>query len=86
MTKEEFKKIMTECVPIAWEGDSALKGLNIIHKYLPDKTILVAAEHDIIYSVDVDELIDAGLTDEDANELRALNWGISEFDSLCCFV
>jgi hypothetical protein len=52
-----------------------------------EKDILVAAEHDIIYSVDIDEIIEAGITEKDATDLMLLNWGIDvDNDCLYCFV
>lgn len=73
-----------------WEGDNAFQGLQIISKYFDiSKTeILVSAEHDIIYSVGTDELIEAGLTDEDAVALARLNWmaDAEESERFGCFV
>lgn len=66
------------------EGDNALNGLLIIRKYLPKEGI-EGAEHDIIYSVGVRELLDAGLIEEDAIELRRNNWMIED-DALACYV
>ena len=65
-------------------GDNAMKGLLIITKYLPTAGI-GAAEHDVIYSVSSDRLVEAGITAEDAVTLRRLNWMIDE-ESLACFV
>ena len=67
-----------------YDDDNAILGLLIIRKYMPKRGI-ECAQHDIIYSVDADELIEAGLTEKDAIELRNLNWMISE-ESLACFV
>ncbi len=64
--------------------DNAFLGLLIIRKYIPGCGI-EGAEHDLIYSAGVDELLEAGLTEEDAIELRNLNWMI-EYNSLACFV
>jgi len=72
-----------------WDGDNAWQGLQILAKYVnPMKTDLIAgADHDVIYSVNVDEVLNAGLTEEDAKALRKLNWMIDE-DGECfaCFV
>ena len=66
-----------------WEGDNAFQGLQILSKYTYN--LIQGAGHDIIYSADVDEVIEAGLTLEDAKALRQLNWMIDE-DSFACFV
>ena len=91
MTREEFIEILEDeddTIPVEWEGDNAVKGLKIIERYMPDEASLITgAEHDIIYSVGVDKMIDAGVTKEDATTLRGLNWGVDEDgEYLFCFV
>lgn len=85
MDAKRFEEIM--------EGDShqsdydrcaALLGLNLIAKYLPDSGIW-AAYHDQIFACSVDELLGAGLTEEDAMELRNMGWFVDK-DSLVKFV
>jgi hypothetical protein len=87
MTREELELIMNEDSG-PWTGDNAFQGLQILRKYVPeDRNVLEAAEHDIIYSVDVDKILEYGITEEDAKELRRLNWMIDgDSDSLACFV
>jgi len=85
MKREDFEIIMDgERDLVSCEGDNAFLGLQIIVKYLP-KSGVEGADHDIIYSADVDKLLEAGLTEDDAIQLRKLNWIISE-DCLACFV
>ncbi len=79
MNRERFDEIM--------DADSTrlrdykkcriLLGLNIIAKYLPNSGV-GDAQHDIIYAADVDELLEAGLTEFDAIELCNMNWIIDE--------
>lgn len=88
MTVEKFTEIM-EVIGIHKQFDDSeqcnvLMGLNIIVKYLPTKGI-EATQHDIIYSVDVKEIVEAGITEEDTIKLSELNWMIDE-DSLACYV
>ncbi len=88
ITRERFVEIFNQNFA-SWEGDNALQGLLIIAKYFnyKEKDCLVDAGHEIIYSVSVDDIIEAGITEEDANKLKELNWMIdSEHDSLACFV
>lgn len=87
MTNERFIEILSEDSG-SWRGDNAFKGLQIIAKYIsPDeKSLIVAAEHDIIYSVDVDKLIEAGISEDDATALRQLNWMVEDDSYLACFV
>jgi len=66
------------------KGCNALTGLLIIQKYLPNRGI-EAAGHDIIYSAEVEELVEAGITEEDTVLLRDYNWMVDE-ESLACFV
>ena len=88
MNREEFDLIFDDDesggIKLCEDGCNALKGLNIITKYFPNAGVQ-AAEHDIIYSVSADGLVEAGITEVDARELHALNWMIDE-DRLACFV
>lgn len=59
------------------EGDYTILGLLLIQKYLP-KSGIEGADHDIIYGADVDALVEAGITEEDAIMLRDLNWMIRD--------
>ena len=86
MDTERLEEIFFE-TETDWTGDNAFKGLEIIKKYFPEKRVISAAGHDIIYSVDVNELCEAGITEEDAISLRKLNWMIKpDFECLACFV
>lgn len=88
ITEERVREIF-EDTESKWEGDNAFKGLQIIAKYFDvEKTdILCWAGHDEICSVDIDEAIEAGMTEEDFTSLAKLNWMInSDSDSLACFV
>lgn len=83
MDRERFDEIFSEDSD-KWEGDNAIQGLKIIEKYMPGSGI-EGAEHDIIYSVEVDALIEAGITVEDAKKLRDINWMIDD-GGMACFV
>jgi hypothetical protein len=87
MEREELEKIFDE-TKSSWNGDNAMQGLHVIGKYfdIKKKDILCDAAHDIIYSVEVDEILEAGLTEEDAKTLAKLNWMIDkELNCLACF-
>ena len=83
MDKNEFIRIF-DGDSGEWDGDNALQGLKIIEKYVPGRGI-EGAEHEIIYSVTVDQLVEGGITKEDAEELRRLNWMV-EYGAMACFV
>ena len=86
MTREELNAIMDGDNDFdAYRGKSrVLIGLNLLAKYIPCPEISPA--HDIIYACDVDELLEAGLTESDANELRKMNWMIDdEFECFAIF-
>ena len=87
MDRERFEEIMDGDSKLGdYDDDNAFLGLQIIRKYMSKKGI-EGADHDIIYSSDIDKLLEAGLTEEDATELRNLNWMIDdEGDCLACFV
>ncbi len=82
MTRERLEEIFEE-VDSKWEGDNAFQGLQILSKYTD--RLIEGANHDIIYSCDVDSVIDK-LTEEDAYALRKLNWHIEDNDYFACFV
>jgi hypothetical protein len=85
MNREKFIEIMLdEDIKVSWEGCNVFLGLEIIRKYLP-KSGIEGASHDIVYSVDIDEIIEAGITEEDVRKLRSLNW-LTEDEYLACFV
>ena len=86
MERTEFEKIFQE-TETGWTGDNAFQGLEIIKKYFPDKRVISGSGHDKIYSVDIDELIESGITEEETIRLRKLNWMIdNENECLACFV
>ena len=86
MTREEFEKIF-EVENAKWEGDNVLQGLKIMEKYIdPQKTLIQGADHGIIYSIDIDQLIDSGITEGDAIKLQRLNWMIKDSEYMACFV
>ena len=82
MTKNEFKKIFKK-TKSEWDGDNAYQGLQIIAKYT--EYLIQGAEHDVIFSEDIDVLIKKGIIKEDVTKLARLNWSI-EFDRLICYV
>lgn len=65
-------------------GCNVMHGLRVIEKYLPTYGI-TGASKDTVYSVDVNQLIDAGITKGDVWELRRANWMVEE-EYLACFV
>lgn len=67
-----------------WDGDNALKGLLILNKYFDN--VLIAAEHDKIYSVGVEQAIEKGITENDIIELAKLNWMLEDGECFACFV
>lgn len=84
MERERLEEIFDE-TESNWEGDNAYQGLQILAKYTTN--LIHGAEHDKIYGEDIDLLLEAGLTEEDAIALAKLNWMIdSECDCLACFV
>lgn len=75
MTEERLVEIFDE-MKTNWKGDNAFQGLMIMAKYFDPmkKDLIVGADHDVIYSLSGEELIEAGLTEEDAIALAKLNW------------
>ena len=83
MKREKLEQIFEE-KDSKWEGDNAFQGLQILSKYTTN--LICGAAHDIIYSVDIDDVVEA-MTEEDAEALALLNWMLdSECDCFACFV
>ena len=83
MTRAEFDEIFKN-TGAKWDGDNAFKGLKILVKYTDN--LIVGADHDVIYSIGVDDLIERGITQNDCHKLRKLNWMINDDYYLACFV
>lgn len=83
---EEIRKIFddTESELQKIDGDNAFMGLQILSKYT--KNLIQGAEHDIIYSISIEDAIELNITDEDLIQLAKLNWMIHEENDLACFV
>lgn len=83
---EEVEKIF-EDGSVDWNGDNVFQGLMIIAKYIDpkNKDIIKGADHDVIYSEDVQILIDLGMKKEEFKSLAELNWSIED-GYLQCFV
>ena len=77
MTKKKFEEIMGKGIKSYKEGeDDGYMGFNILAKYT--NNILQGADHDIIYSENVDKLIEAGITEEEVLALNAYGWHIQD--------
>ena len=86
MTEEKFLSIMEdESIETDWRGCNATQGLLIMQKYLPEKGI-AGAGHDAIWGSNIEDLIDAGITEEDVIKLRKLNWMVEDDTHMSCFV
>jgi len=84
MTRERLIELLGQDIPGDWEGDNAYQGLQILRKYTAN--LICGADHDIIYSENIDQLIKAGITENDCKELRRLNWMVNDDEYLACFV
>jgi hypothetical protein len=84
---EEIVKIFEETEDELYKlnGDNAFMGLQILSKYT--KNLIKGADHDIIYSISIEESIELNILNEDFIQLAKLNWMI-DIDNGCfaCFV
>jgi len=86
MNIEEVLELFENDTPsIHFEGDETLEGLNILAKYTKG-SVLCGAEHDKIYSVDIEEVLEAGITDEELIRLRGLGFMIDDCSYFSSFV
>jgi hypothetical protein len=67
-----------EPVDLHSEGDENLMGFNLLAKYFPKGRVIEGADHDVIYSKGVDDIVEAGITEEDAIMLRNLGFILSD--------
>lgn len=88
ITEQRFIELMKEDVHMDWDGDNAIQGLLIIAKYMDpaEHTLIGGAGHDIIWSVGIEDLIKAGITEHDIKSLRRLNWMLEDSSYLACYV
>ena len=89
LTFSEFEDIMNkDDFTYKWTGDKALKGLLVISKYISmeENRLIEGAGSDMIYSVDIDRIINAGITKEDTTELNNLGWFIEDSKYLAHYV
>ncbi len=89
MTADRFREIMNdeEIETIFPEKENNFfRGIKIIGKYLP-KDCIAGADHDVVFSADVNDIVKAGITEGEALELRKINWHLdNDADCLACFV
>jgi hypothetical protein len=87
MKRTKFVKYFDEA-DTDWQGDGFVQGLLILAKYydITKESIVEGAEHDLVYSVQIDDLIERGVTEEDVVALAKLNWMVEDNDYLQCFV
>lgn len=87
MTREKFEELMSGESDYKKYGDLCriTTGAMIVIKYLP-KFGIRAAEHDIVYSAEVNKIISTSITEDEVINLRELGWFIDEdTDSLAHF-
>lgn len=79
MTRERFKELFDR-TESGRHGDGAFRGLLIIAPYfdVTKQSIIRAAEHDVIYGPNIDDLLESGLSEEDAVSLAKFNWFIDK--------
>lgn len=85
MTEERLEQIFEETESKLGGYDNAMRGLNILSKYVSNNLLIRGAEHDIIYSIETNEAILNGLTEEDAITIATSNWSIQD-GHFACFV
>ena len=83
ITTERIEEIFEE-TKSKWDVDNAYKGLQILSKY--SENLITGADHDIIYSVCVEEAIRNGIPEQDVIELAKLNWMLYEDYCFACYV
>jgi len=83
MTVKDVEKIFYEVEEVEWVGDNALQGCNIIAKYV--ENVITGSSRSEIFSVSIEDLLVANVTEVDIVRLSKLNWSLSD-GYLSCFV
>lgn len=89
MTTDKFIEILNEEDNFSsTEGDDVVTGILIMIKYLPSNSniIIQGAGHDDVWGPNIDELVDAGITEEDTHLLRKCGWRVEDHTYLAHFV
>ena len=90
LSKERLKEIFTDTShDLHNTNDNAVAGLLILQKY--KSWVLCYAEHEKIFGPPIEEILEAGLTEEDATMLVKIGWGIEldeddEREYFRCFI
>jgi len=86
MDIDKIEEIFDKAVTVRGQGDSNLIALIIIGKY--SNNVIGAAEHDKIYSEDVEVLIEKGITEDEIRTIASLpGWHYDdEYQCLATFV
>jgi hypothetical protein len=78
MDYERFEELMEEDIPYKDSiSDGVIQGILLMRKYVHG-THIEGADHDVIYSIDIDPLIDAGITEEDVRTLNKMGWHVED--------
>lgn len=86
MDRERFEEIIDNTETNYGPGDNCLMGLNILAKYAPTKRVIADAEHDKIYTLEIDDFVEE-ISEEDAVKLATLGFGIDrDYNCLYHFV
>jgi len=88
MNREEVIELFEKDIPSSgarMQGDDTFDGLSILSKYT-DGLVLCAAEHDRIYSIDIDEALEGGITDEELIKLRGFGFMVEDGEYFSSFV
>ena len=85
MEKERFLEIIEGThMDHDIKGDKNFLALEIMHKYVD--SVLEGADHDIVYGCDIDDLIEGGMTEEEALLLAQYGWHTEDDDYMASFV
>jgi hypothetical protein len=78
MEYDKFVEIMEKCDMKSDSSQRIFRGLTLMSKYIPTIDI-DAAERDKVYaSCEVEDLLKAGITEDDTTILSGLRWGVED--------
>ncbi|MFC1644498.1 hypothetical protein ACFL08_00550 [Patescibacteria group bacterium] len=84
MNLKKFEEIMSKNRRF-YSGDGYFEGLVIIKRYLPDSQSLSAVSDGHAHSVDGDDLVEVGISEDDTKKLASLGWQFDEDVGNLCY-
>ena len=78
MTEDDVYAVFENELPFADTEHKIFEGLVILNKYAKKENVVAGAGHDQIYSINVCDACEAGITKEDVLQLQKYEWMVQD--------